>query len=547
MLVWGTNALHRGLWQDDVVELGKAFTRSARSDFIRAQFEPDGAPLRLLAILPSTLAHLTPHPIWALHLLCASVWLAQGLLAGWLIGLLLPGRRWTRFIVVCLTLTATSDYTTGSIIALAYNVAALGLLAAVGWAIVWLDRGRMSALFASSAALSCSLLTMEVGLPAVPLLAVLFVWIARPHRRRLTALLVAWSVVLVPIAIVEWSFLRDPGSYAARALLPLSIDARLSRTLSLWLINFTPWRWAFARPVWYAQPAAVISTAWMMMGSLGAAGLVLVRGNRKHDDAAGDHGRRLVALAALFAAMALTTNAAYASVQLSDVHYRTHILSRVWASMAVGAMSGWALTRLPRRRWATLGVVSVFIFFGTWGGFERQDFLLGTWQRHQRELVSILTAAPSLQTGTTVILRGSSRAGRLRATEAGYLAGQWLRLLYDAPTLSSGTIDPHRGSGCTPTATGVDCWREGEAACFADGTCAATHFRFEDIVVMDYDSAAETYALVRSLRDDPLGRGFERETERYRPEDRIIIARPWTLRQRRLLLIDETPATSSPR
>jgi hypothetical protein len=27
--------------------------------------------------------------------LCAAVWLALGLLAGWIVGLLLPGRRWT--------------------------------------------------------------------------------------------------------------------------------------------------------------------------------------------------------------------------------------------------------------------------------------------------------------------------------------------------------------------------------------------------------------------------------------------------------------------
>ena len=52
---------------------------------------------------------------------------------------------------------------------------------------------------------------------------------------------------------------------------------------------------------------------------------------------------------------------------------------------------------------------------------------------------------------------------------------------------------------------------------------------------MDYDSASGTWRLVLSLRDDPLARGDESEAERYRPENRII-AQPWTLRQRRLLL-----------
>jgi hypothetical protein len=60
-------------------------------------------------------------------------------------------------------------------------------------------------------------------------------------------------------------------------------------------------------------------------------------------------------------------------------------------------------------------------------------------------------------------------------------------------------------------------------------------FPFERLVIMDYDMASGTYRLVRSLRGDPLGRGFERDAERYRPEQRIV-GRPWTLRQRRLLL-----------
>jgi hypothetical protein len=53
--------------------------------------------------------------------------------------------------------------------------------------------------------------------------------------------------------------------------------------------------------------------------------------------------------------------------------------------------------------------------------------------------------------------------------------------------------------------------------------------------MMDYDAQSGTYQLVRSLRGDPLAQGLEAETERYGPESRIV-AGPWTLRQRRLLL-----------
>ena len=457
ILVWGANALQRGLWQDDVQALGQAFVRSSNDHYLRALFAPDVGPLRRLTVLPSAIANATPQPIWALQILCAVVWLAHGLLAGWIVGLLLPGRRWTRFVVVCLTLTATSDLMTGSMVTLAYNVAALLVLAAIGCALIWLGRGRIVALVASSVLLACSLLTMDVALPAVPFLALLFVGFGGWHLTpRLGGLVVAWGIILVPIAIVEFSFLHNPTSYAAMALVPPSRDV-LVRMITLWLDNFAPWRWPFARPEWYARPSPVISAAWMAAGSLLAASLFLIRLRPKTDDAGSGDGPRSVHLTILFATMALAANAAYALVWFSEIHYRTHILSRVWASMAIGILAGWTGMRSPGQRWAAAAIVTAFVFLGTWGGIERQDFFLASWREHQRELASILNAAPSLRPGTAVILRSATTSGRYLATEAPYLASHWLLLLYNDPQLRTMRLNPERGSGCNPTAGGIDC------------------------------------------------------------------------------------------
>jgi hypothetical protein len=532
ILVWGVNALQRGLWQDDVQAMGEAWHRLHSAKWL---FAAGVSPLRRLTLFPSAIACTTPQPIWTLHFLSAGFWLAHGLLAGWIVGLLLPGRRWTKLAVVCLTLTATSDFTTGSMVALAYNLAALLLLAAAGCALHWLARGQIMVLAVSTILLAASLLTMDVALPAIPFLLLLFVWIGggRPTRR-VVGLVVAWGIVLVPISIVEWSFLHNPTGYAAMALVPMTKRVLVTRTIVLWLDNFAPWRWAFARPVWYARPSAVIPVVWMVAGSLIAASLFLLR-VRKKDDGVTEDGRRVVRLAVLFAAMALASNAAYALVWFSEIHYRTHILSRVWTSLAIGILAGWVGTRMPRLRWAAVAIVTAFVFLGTWGGIERQDFYLATWRQHQRELASIVDAAPSLRPGTAVILRSTEESGRYLATEADYLTKHWLGLLYERPRLPSMRLDPQRGSGCQPIAGGVDCWLEGQAECFANNTCEATRFRFEDLVVMDYDSASGTYHLVRSLRDDPLARGHEIDAERYRPENRIV-RRPWTVRQRQLLL-----------
>jgi hypothetical protein len=234
--------------------------------------------------------------------------------------------------------------------------------------------------------------------------------------------------------------------------------------------------------------------------------------------------------------MALAANAAYAGVWFSEIHYRTHILSRIWASMAIGIMAGWAGMRWPRLRWAAVAAVTAFVFFGTWGGIERQDYFLASWRGHQRELASILDAAPALRPGTAVILRGTPPSGRYLATQADYLTTHWLRMLYDDTHLRTMRLDPKRGADCEPTTLGVVCQPEGREITY-DNKKRESLFRFDALVVMDYDQASGTWRLVRSLQGDPLARGYEREAETYRPAERIVV-RPWTLKQRRLLLRD---------
>jgi hypothetical protein len=97
ILVWGVTAFRRGLWQDDVEALVLAFARSRHP--WHALFLPASSPLRRLTILPSALANATSYPIETLQILSAATWLGMGLLIGWIIGLLLPGRRLTRLLM----------------------------------------------------------------------------------------------------------------------------------------------------------------------------------------------------------------------------------------------------------------------------------------------------------------------------------------------------------------------------------------------------------------------------------------------------------------
>jgi hypothetical protein len=110
LLVGGLTVPMRGLWQDDTLLLRLA--RNFQGHGFMAALTPVVAPLRRLYTLPFRLALATPQPIWTLHVVFGLTWLGQALAAGWIVRLLLPGRQLTRFLAICLTLTATSDYLT---------------------------------------------------------------------------------------------------------------------------------------------------------------------------------------------------------------------------------------------------------------------------------------------------------------------------------------------------------------------------------------------------------------------------------------------------
>jgi hypothetical protein len=534
LFVWGLTVPLRGMWQDDTLLLRLA--RQFQGHGFLAALSPAGSPLRRLYTLPFRLALATPQPVWTLHVLFGATWLGQALVAGWISRLLAPERRLTRMLAICLTLTATSDYLTNNLTALGYNVSALMLLFAFGCSLRYVVGGRAIWIAFACAAAAGSIWTIDVAIPAVPFLPLLLFWRGGTAAwRRILWVLAALGLTLAPAVPVEWRFLHDPSGYAAVAMLPMGLAERLDRTARLWLENFTPWRWAFAHPTWYLRPAAVIP-GWAMGLAAGVAAAWFAFRARQHQSADGpERSSRTIVLAGLFAAMALVANAAYAGLQLAEIHYRTHILSRVWASLAVAVLAGWAVQRWPRFRAGFLLVPVLFVGFGVWGGLERQDLWVSTWRLHQKELLSIVTTAPALAPGTGLILRSPPTPELYLATEADYLAQSWLILLYDTPTIHALRMASHRGTGCRAGAEGLDCWHEGQAECFAAGTCAPDRFPYETLVMLDFDNRTGTWRLVSDAPGDPLLGGSGAALTRYRPAERIL-ERPLTPRQRALLL-----------
>jgi hypothetical protein len=544
LLVWGLTAPLRGMWQDDALMLSLALER--RRQGLAGVLAPVGSPLRRLYELPFFLAAATPHPVLALQLLYGALWVGHALAAGWIAGMLLPRRPLTRLLVVALTLTATSDYLTDNLTAVGYNFAVLTLLLAAGCGLRFLQHGGAGWLLAAAVALGVTLWTIEVGLTALVFLPLLIAWQAgiRP-RLRPVALLLAWGAVVASVALPEWRFLHDPQSYAAVATKPMEADELAGRALDLWSENFMPWQWAFARQAWYARPPMAIPAGAMAAGSALAVAAFALRVRRMPAEPPPARAARVLALVALFAVMALAANAAYANIQFAENRYRTHVLSRIWASLALGILAGWAAARWPRARLGVLAVPVLFVGLGTWGGLERQDFLLSSWRLHRRELRSILAGAPAIRPGTAIILRSATIPPTYIATQVDYLARSWLRLLYDDPRTLGLRLTPRPGhslrlgpfgAGCRPTPKGLDCWHPGQADCFAAGSCAPDHIDYDCLIVMDYDVQAGVYRVRPSLAGDPLAGGAAAAVAAYRPEERIL-RRPLSIMQRRLLLL----------
>ena len=543
LLVWGLTVPMRGLWQDDTLLLRLARTFQGHG-FIVA-LTPVVAPLRRLYTLPFRLALATPQPIWTLHLIFGLTWLGQALAAGWIARLLLPGRRLTRFLAICLTLTATSDYLTDNLTSLGYNLAALMLLLAVGCCLRYLTGGSAGWIALACAATRGQHLDARHRDPRPAVRAVAPVLARRAPRPGggFCSLLSALGLTLAPavphrVAVSA----RRQRLRRAVAMQPMRLAERLDRILGLWRENFAPWRWAFARPG-LVSPAAGGDSA-VGYGARRGRGGGVVRvagpparypedpdargaGGADRPDARGWPGssRRWRWLA----------NAAYAGLQMAEIHYRTHILSRTWASLALAVLVGWAAQQWPRLRAGLLLVPVLFVGFGVWGGLERQDLWVSTWRLHQRELLSIVTAAPALTPGTGIILRSAPTPDLYLATEADYLAQSWLVLLYDDPAIHALRLAPDRGTGCRATPEGLDCWHEGQAECFAAGTCAADRFPYEKLVILDFDDRKGTWRLLPASEGDPLLGASGAAPAGYRPAGRIL-KRPLTPRQRALLL-----------
>jgi hypothetical protein len=489
ILVCGAFALDRGLFQDDTntLLLVKGFPST-----IEMLFRPGGDPTLRLGAIPYVFALLFPYPALPLQVIYCLAWLASGVVIFLLLREIVPGARWVAFAGGCLALCSTGDFIAGSLVSLGYDLSALFYFGALVCLFRWWNRGRPGWLVASGLLLSASVWTGYAIVTSVILTpALLWVVAGRRLTRRLIATAAVWYAVFIPYLVVFLRFLGDTTGYAAQALLPLTLTERVRRTWPLFAHNFDPWSWGPARINWFAAPPRTIPT-WLTVAfvALGVGAFLLVSW-RIARDAPADGGepprrRETIWLVGAFLFFALAANASYAGVSWAPYFYRTQTVSRYWASLALAAGASLALGNRKWRLAAATALPAIFVGLGIAGGVNRQDYFLGYWRRHRRELLSIATAAPPVQRQTYVVLKVGHHPYFL-ATEAEYLARDWESLIQDDPGSWSRTAlwASERGTSCSV--------ESGQMSCTGEGPQSATVFPVASTRVFSYDADENRY------------------------------------------------------
>lgn len=520
LLVWGLFALDRGLWQDELIYLTHIHT-SAGSLFDQLS-SPIGSPTRVLAKLPYWISYKSGHFVLSLQALYGLMWLVTGVLGYLIILRLFPHHQLLAYIAGALTLTATSDFLVNSLVPLSIGISVAFYFAAVFFLLSWWQGRSLSALILSCVFLSCSLWMYDAAFFSVLLTPVLL-WAHNRFRisRRVIKAAIIWYIIVVPYVFVFARFLTDPGSYAARAIRPLSVSEWVFATYDLVINNVKPWVWAFYRRQWFPALSPMISPVFKTIGSL-IGTIAFVGGSiwfwRKRsvvDGASRTEAKYVLGILAVCAIMVVGSNATYAPVHFSSVFYRTHWVSRVWSSMAITVASYGAFLYI-RETWrpAVLLVPSLFVFMGTYGGLERQDYYLGYWKQHKKELRSILEQVPGLRSDAYLILYTPPEKPYYLATEAAYLASAWVSYLYGDPSLPVRVFlwSPARKASCSLESDSFVCVGERKEQLVMP---------INKSVLLEYLPSENRYALVDKIPDEALpGHSLARQI--YNPKAQIL-------------------------
>jgi hypothetical protein len=222
-------------------------------------------------------------------------------------------------------------------------------------------------------------------------------------------------------------------------------------------------------------------------------------------------------------ALVIAANLAFARVQIAPSFYRTHVISRIWASIAVAAATAGVAAILGKRSRLAMLIPAVFVGFGIAGGIERQDFYLSSWRTHRSELRSVVEQVPGLRAGAQMILL-MPKHPRFQALDVEYIGKSWLELVYDDASMESRTIfqTPRSLTACTPGERGFRCREESPGAATPGAGSAETTLPYSKAVLLAFSTRDGRFHLLDNL-PAALMKGHSEWGSDYEP--RLLVER----------------------
>jgi hypothetical protein len=528
-LVWGLFAFRRGMFQDEVYILAEvnSFGRGLGRFFM-----PMTSPTRILAGTPFALALLTPSPVATLQLFYGLAWLGSGIASALVLLRIFPDRRGLAFAGGCLTICSTGDYLADSLVALHYDLSALFYVLSLAAFLAWLRGGKAGSLVAGGVLLSASVWTVDVAFAAI-LLAPAFLWMVDGFSRRWKVAVLVIALAFAPYACVFGRALLAPGSYTGDVAHAIELRKGLFGVAAAFAHNFVPWSWGRARQNWFPAPAPVIPSWIRLAGPLAAVAAFLIGGAassaglRPPGEADARVIRHDLVFVVVFLVMALASNAQQGVLTFAEFFYRTQILSRYFASMALALAADMLIRCGGAPRAIATVLVTGFVGLGVDGGLDRQDYFLGYWSRHRVELQSILDAAPRVAPEATLILDVPKPPPYFVATQVDYLAQSWASLLYDDSSMWKRTVllSPFGGDRCRADSGALSCRDSGGREVVSEPLARC--------VILSYDWTRNRYARAEEVPLD-LASGAPGAPRAYQPDRWVISATPSRVARRLL-------------
>lgn len=553
-LVWGIFVFERGISPLDEPNIIQ-YILSAQDSLLSQLFVSVAPPGRFFMLTPYTLSIWSGYPVVVLQLLYGFAWLGTGLLA-YGITLLMFAEKRMAYLAGALTLTATGDYFTnylgvlGGYLAVTYYFACLFCL--LFW---WIKCGSVAWLIGSALLLLLSIWTTEYAITSIILTPILLWALDRFRISKRLLITMSWwySFSFISIAVLLTGILR-PGDHRNDVLFnSISIEERVRQTLNFFLYNFTPHRWVFRSiPDWFTGYAPVISEQMRIIAVvIGVLVFLVVARVMFHSNTfpvfIGDRFR-YVALGAILLVMTLFSNAAMSSMG-SDYFVRSHLVSRVWASIVIALGSYVVGMRIVKKPYVIFIVPTVFIGAGIYSGIERQDYQIGIWKRHQIELRSIVDQVPGVKPDTMILLLVPPGAHPLLATSN----INYLPALYGDPTLQQRVF--YWGSTwqyysrCTATAEGFLCQMFSETLCGSGGACAPRLLPYNKLIFLVYSVTRNQFVLQERIPSGIL-QGVEISQSEYnvaaRMNPRSLPAYTYSLLYSESALAIKLPNTPEP-